>query len=407
MLTDVSIKRIKPGPAPVKVSDSGGLHLLVTATGSRLWKCAYRFAGKQRTLSFGAYPEVSLADARVRREAAKLQLRQGLDPGRTIKAKKQALVAALTSTFSAVSTEWLQRKMIREQKSGTTISRARRLLRTLNDSIGDRLLAEIEPPMLLDVMRKVEAQGNHETAARMRAIASSVFRFGIATGACKRDPAADLRGALTSAVSTSRPAIVDSAGIGALLRAIDNFEGQPVMRLALQFLSLTFVRPGELRSAEWSEIEGNLWSIPGAKMKMRAPHRIPLSTQALAVLEALRTITGKRKHLFASPRKSWQPFAPNQFNFALREMGFAQDEMVAHGFRAMASTVLNESGKWPPDVIELQLAHQERNAVRRAYNRAQRWPERVEMMQWWADHLDELRKRGEVVALPKKTVRKT
>jgi integrase len=400
VLTDLAIKRIKPSPSPIKVSDSGGLHLLVAPTGSRLWKLAYRFARKQKTLSFGAYPEVSLADARARRETAKAQLRQGIDPGKAVKAEKQAAVAALANTFDAAGTEWVERKLVKQGRSNSTVKRAQWLLSILNAAIGDKLLTEIEPPEILDVLRRIEAQSKHETAVRMRAIASSVFRFGIATGACKRDPAADLRGALTSAVSEPRPAIVKPTEIGQLMRAIDEFP-RPLMRLALKLLSLTAVRPGELLSAEWSEIENGVWSIPADKTKMRTAHRVPLSRQALAVLDELRAITGSKKHLLASPRKRGQAIAPNRFNYALREMGFRQNEMVAHGFRAMFSTLANESGQ-SSDVIELCLAHRERNKVRRAYNRAERWPERVDMMKWWADHLDELRNRGKVVALPTK-----
>jgi integrase len=412
VITDTEIKALRPKAKPYKVSDSGGLHILVMPEssklpkGSKLWKCAYRFAGRQKTLSFGSYPDVSLADARARREAAKLQLRQGIDPGHIIKAEKQAVVAARTSTFRAVADEWLDRKLIKQRRSASTIRRARRLLGVLKNTIGDRQLTEIEAPELLDVLRRVEARGNHETAMRMRAAASNVFRYGIAIGACKRDPASDLRGALTSATPTARPAVTDPAEIGKLLRAIDGLQ-RPIMRLALKLLSLTAVRPGELLSAEWSEITGDVWSVPEAKMKMRRPHRIPLSRQAKEVLAELRAITGNSRHLIASPRKRGKPYAANQLNYALRDIGFDQTQMVAHGFRAVFSTVANESGAWPPDVIELQLAHQERNKVRAAYNRAQRWPERVEMMQWLADHLDELRSHGGVIKLPgKKTTRR-
>jgi integrase len=382
MLTDLAIKRIKPGPSPVKASDSGGLHLLVTPTGGRLWKCAYRFAGKQRTLSFGAYPDVSLGAARARREAAKTQLRQGIDPGAVVKAEKQAVIAATANTFSAVCTEWIDRKLVKQKRAGTTVRRAEWLLGKLSDAVGDKQLSEIEAPDLLAVLRRAEAQDNHETAARMRAVASQIFRYGIATGRCKRDPASDLRGALTSATSTPHAAVTDPAEIGELMRAIDGFQ-RPVKRLALKILSLTAARPGELLSAEWHEIVGDVWTIPPQKAKMRREHRVPLSRQTITVLDELRTITGNSKHLLASPRKRSRSYAPNQLNDALREIGFDHDRHVAHGFRSTFSTTANESGKWSPDVIELQLAHVERNKVRGAYNRAQHWPERVDMMQWY------------------------
>jgi integrase len=403
MLTDQAIKQIKTAPSPVKIADSGGLHLLVSSAGGRLWRLAYRFAGKQRTLSFGAYPDVSLAAARARREAAKTQLRQGIDPGVVVKAEKQAVIAATANTFSAVRSEWIERKLVKQKRSDTTVRRARWLLDKLNEAVGNKQLHEIEAPELLAVLRRAEAQDNHETAARMRAVASQVFRYGIATGRCKRDPASDLRGALTSATPTPHAAVTDPSEIGQLMRAIDGFH-RPVKRLALKLLSLTAVRPGELLSAEWSEIADSVWGIPPQKAKMRREHRVPLSRQTMAVLEELQMITGNSKYLIASPRKRSKSYAANQLNDALREIGFEHDRHVAHGFRSTFSTTANESGKWSPDIIELQLAHVERNKVRGAYNRAQHWPERVEMMQWYADHLDELRGRGEVAALPKKKI---
>jgi integrase len=406
MLTDTEIKGLKPRTKPYKVSDSGGLHVLVMPEsarlpkGSKLWKCSYRFAGRQKTLSFGAYPDVGLGDARGRREAAKLQLRQGIDPGKFVKAEKQARVATTANTFAAVSDEWFQRKIVGERKSESTVKKHRILLATLKGALGDRPISEIEAPELLAVLRRVEAAGYHETVGRLRSTASRILRYGIATGRCSRDIAADLKGATTSAVSTPRAAVTDPVEVGELLRAIVGFP-RPLMRLALKLLALTFVRPGELLAAEWSEIDVDVWSIPPEKTKMRRAHHVPLSRQALEVLAELRKVTGHRKHLLASPRRHGKSVAANQFNYALREMGFTSDKHVAHGFRAMASTILNESGKWPVDVIELQLAHVERNKVRRAYNRAERWPERVALMQWWADHLDKLRDSGKVVEMPK------
>ena len=412
MLTDTEIRGLKPRAKPYKVSDSGGLHVLVMPEssrlpkGSKLWKCSYRFAGRQKTLSFGAYPDIGLGDARDQREAAKLQLRKGIDPGRIVKAEKQALGAGTANTFSAVCDEWFQRKIVGERKSGSTLKKHRILLARLKGAFGDRPINEIEAPELLAVLRRVEAAGYHETVGRLRSTASRIFRYGIATGRCSRNIAADLIGATTSAVSTPRAAVTDPIEVGNLLRAIDGFP-RPLMQLALKMLALTFVRPGELLAAEWSEIDVEVWNIPPEKSKMRRAHYVPLSRQVLEVLAELRKVSGHRKHLLASPRRHGKSVAANQFNYALREMGFTSDKHVAHGFRAMASTILNESGKWPVDVIELQLAHVERNKVRRAYNRAERWPERVALMQWWADHLDGLRERGEVVPLPKKAALRT
>jgi integrase len=402
MLTDAQVRALKPKETPFKVADGAGLYLLVQPNGSKLWRMAYRFVGKQKTLYFGIYDTVSLSDARARRDDAKRQLRSGEDPGAVVKAKKAAVVAATANTFRAVAADWFQKKMVKEGKSPSTLNKSRWVFGILNDGIGDRPINEIEAPDLLAVLRRVEAQEKYETVKRLRSTSSAIFRFGIATGACKRDPSADLRGALTSVAATPHAAVTDPADVGKLLRAIDGFKRLPTVRLALQFLALTFVRPGELCSAEWSEITGSVWDIPGPKMKMRLPHRVPLSRQAMAVLDELRAITGKRKHLFASSVKPSQPFSTNLLNVTMREIGFEHARHVPHGFRSTASTILNESSEFSPDVIELSLAHVP-TGVRAIYNRSKYWPERCELMQWYADHLDELRGRGKVVGLPRRT----
>ena len=415
MLTDTKMRSLKPATAPFKIADSGGLHVLVSPAGGKLWKLAYRFGAKQKTLSIGAYPIVSLAEARSRREIAKAQLRQGLDPGAVAQAEKQiekqAEIASTDNTFEAVAAEWKKRKLVKERKSAATLTRADWLLGTLNAGIGKQPIDKVTAPELLKILRKVEAAGRHETVARLRSVASRIFRYGIATGKCERDVAADLRGATTSAVSIPHAAIIDPTDIGVLMRKFDTLDGGKhprLMRLALRMLAYTFVRPGELRLAEWTEIDSAaaVWDIPGPRMKTRLPHRVPLSRQALAVLDELRTITGTGRYVAPSTVKPKQPLHKNSFNDALRRLGYGHDDMVAHGFRALASTTLNEMNRWPVDVIERQLAHQERNKVRRVYNRATHWPERVAMMQAWADHLDSLRGRGKVVALPKGKSRK-
>jgi integrase len=404
-LTDAKVRAEKPKEAPLKISDGGGLYVLIQPSGSKLWRMGYRVAGRQKTLAFGIYPDVSLADARARRDEARLKLRQGVDPSIVVKAEKLAVAATTANTFRAVAADWFQKKMVKEGKSPSTLKKSRWVQGILNDGIGDRAINEIEAPELLVVLRRVEAQGKYATVKRLRSTASAIFRFGIATGACKRDPSADLRGALTSVAPTPHAAVTDPADVGKLLRAIDGFERLPTVRLALKFLALTFVRPGELCSAEWSEITGSVWDIPGPKMKMRLPHRVPLSRQALAVLDELRPITGKRKHLFASSVKPSQPFTTNLLNSTMHEIGFDHDQHVPHGFRSTASTILNESGEFSPDVIELSLAHIP-TGVRGIYNRSKYWPERVALAQWYADHLDELRGRGKVVSLPRKKARK-
>jgi integrase len=389
MLTEVKVRALKAKDAPYKVADGGGLHLLVQPSGSKLWRMAYRYRGRQKTAAFGIYPAVSLAVARERREDAKRLLRLDQDPGAAVKAAK---VAIATTTFRVVSAEWMERKMVAEGRSKSTLARTRWLLDILNEGIGDKMLGEIEAPDILELLRRIEANGRHEAVVRLRSTASTIFRFGIASAYCKRDPAADLRGALTSGTSTPHAAVTDPADIGELMRAIPNVT-RPKVRLALRLLALTAVRPGEVCGAEWSEFQGDVWDIPAHRMKMRLPHRVPLSRQAVAVLDELRNITGNRKHAFASSSKPDRPFYTNRLNPALDKIGFPHDRHVAHGFRSTFSTTANESGLWSPDVIELQLAHVEQNKVRRTYNRQARWPERVAMMAWWGDHLDELRDR--------------
>jgi integrase len=404
-LSDAAVRATKPRQKPFKRADDRGLYLLVQPNGSKLWRTNYTFAGRQRTMAFGAYPDVSLSEAREARDAAKKKLRAGIDPSAVVKAEKVAEKQAIEHTFSAVSAEWLKRKMVAEGKAERTLERTEWLLGILNDGIGKTLLSEIEAPELLAVLRKVEAAGKNETVKRLRATASTVFRFGIATGVCKRDPAADLKGALTSATSTPRAAITDPVGVGELLRSIDGYK-RPMLRLALQFLALTFVRPGEVCSAEWSEINTDaVWSIPGAKMKMKKPHRVPLSKQALAVLAELRKISGDSKFLFPSRKRGRHIFA-NRLNVALREIGYDAEQVSAHGFRSTASTILNEHSEFSPDAIELSLAHVSGD-VRSVYNRAQRWIERRELAQWYANYLDGLRQRGEVVKMPKKKSMRT
>jgi integrase len=403
MLTDTALKHLKPGIKPFKRGDALGLYILVQPSGSRLWRFDYSITGRRKTAALGAYPTVSLSEAREARDTIKRQLRQGVDPGATVKAEKIAAKQAGV-TFASVAADWFQRKMVAEKKSESTLVRTQWLLGILNEGIGSSTLTEIEAPELLVVLRRVAAAGNHETVKRLRSTASNVFRFGIATGACRRDPAADLKGALTTGTSTPRSAIVDPAGVGELLRAIDGYN-KPALRLALQLLVLTFTRPGNVASAEWNEfdIDAGVWSIPGPKMKMREAFRIPLSRQALVVLNELHAITGNSKYLLPSRKRGRHIYA-NKLNIALRRIGYTADDVSAHGFRSTASTILNESGKFQPDVVEICLAHKVAG-VRGLYNRAVYWVPRCELMQWYADHLDQLRQRGEIVALKNKKIR--
>ena len=396
-LSDLAIRNAKSGRKLVKLSDGGGLQLLAQPRGAKLWRLAYRFDGKQKALAVGIYPVISLADARARRDAAKKLLANGVDPSTRRKLDK----AANANSFRVVAEELLD-KMRREGRADTTLVKTRWLLEYSFAAFGDRPIAKVSAPELLAVLRKIEARGNYETARRLRSTCGMVFRYAIATGRAERDPSVDLRGALTTPKVKHRATIIEPAAIGALLRAIDDFDGQPTTKAALRLAALVFVRPGELRHAEWKEFDFDKaeWVIPAEKMKMRRPHRVPLARQTIAVLKDLKTITGELRWLLPSISSVTRPISENTVNAALRRMGYAKDEMCGHGFRAMASTRLNEMGRWNPDAIERQLAHLEGNAVRRAYTHgAEYWSERVVMMQAWADYLDELREAGKIIQL--------
>jgi integrase len=400
-LSDLTARKVKPAAKPQKLSDGGGLHLLVQPTGSKLWRLAYRFAGKQKTLALGAYPAVSLAEARGRRDDARKLLAKGVDPSAQRKIDRQMGRNAADNSFRAVAEEVIS-KLEREGRAHTTLAKKRWLLDFAYPAFGDRPVAEITARELLAVLRQIEGRGLYETAKRLRSTTGMVFRYAIATGRAERDPSGDLRGALTMHQVSHRAAIVDPAGIGALLRAIDGFDGQPTTRAALRLAPYIFVRPGELRHAEWKEfdLDAAVWSIPAEKMKMRRQHRVSLARQSLAILRELQEITGNERWLFPSVRTLARPISENTLNAALRRLGYGAEVMTTHGFRTMAATRLNEMGCWNPDAIERQLAHQEANAVRRAYTHsAEYWSERVSMMQAWADYLDDLREGGKVLPL--------
>lgn len=402
-LTDATARNAKPAAKPQKLSDGGGLQLLVQPTGGKLWRLAYRFAGKQKTLALGVYPAVSLAEARGGRDEAKKLLAKGVDPSAQRKVDRQVGKAATDSSFRVVAEEVIS-KLEREGRAHVTLVKKRWLLDFAFPAFGDRPVAEITARELLALLREIEGRGLYETAKRLRSTCGMVFRFAIATGRADRDPSVDLRGALTTHQVSHRATIVDPAGIGALLRAIDGFDGQPTTRAALRLAAHVFVRPGELRHAEWQEfdLDAAVWSIPAEKMKMRRQHRVPLARQSLAILRDLKEITGSGRWLFPSVRTVARPISENTLNAALRRLGYGSEAMSTHGFRAMAATRLNEMSRWNPDAIERQLAHEEANAVRRAYTHsAEYWPERVSMMQAWADYLDELREAGKVLPLMK------
>lgn len=387
-LSDLKCRTARAAAKLQKFSDGGGLQLWVQPNGGRLWRLAYRFGGKQKLLALGAYPTISLADARQRREDAKRLLASGIDPAG---AKKQEQVPA--ETFRVVAAEYVV-KLKKEGRAPRTIAKVEWLLSFADPTLGDRPMRSIGAPDVLQVLREVEKRGRHESARRLRSTIGAVFRYAIATVRADSDPTIALRDALIRPTVTPRAAVTDPKALGALLRAIEAFDGQPATRAALKLMALLFPRPGELRAAEWREFDFDkaVWTVPVGRMKMRRPHQVPLSKQAIAVLKDLREITGGGDLLLPSVRATDRPISDNTLNAALRRMGYAKDEATAHGFRATASSLLNECCKWHPDAIERQLAHIENNDVRRAYVRGEHWDERVKMMQWWADYLDDLKR---------------
>ncbi|PZU07126.1 integrase arm-type DNA-binding domain-containing protein [Sphingomonas sp.] len=392
MLTYIQIASAKPSAKPFNLADSQGLFLTVKPNGSKLWRLSYRYLGRQKTFHIGPWPDVSLAEARVRRDEARKQIVAGLDPALEKKRARVSAKIAAANTFKDVAEEWVA-KCEREERAAITLDKIRWLLGMAYPMIGSLPISDISPQEVLAVLRKVEATGRYESARRMRSVLSRVFRYGIATARTDRDVAADLRGALITPKVKHLAAITTPKEVGALMRAIQGYTGHGITAIALRLSPHLFVRPGELRQAEWSEIDVDkaIWSLPAEKMKMRRPHRVPLSPQVLAMLEELRPFTGDGRFLFPSFRSPRQCMSENTINAALRRLGYAQDEMTAHGFRAMAATLLNEMGIWNPDAIEKQLAHLDTSMVRRAYTRGEYWDERVRMMQHWSDHLDELR----------------
>lgn len=395
MLTDAAIRRITPARKPFKVSDMHGLYLLVQPNGSRYWRMDYRHLDKRGTLALGVYPLVSLKEAREKRANARKLLEKGINPSSYKKLTRGVAGISASDSFKSVADEWLQ-KIEAEGRATKTLDKLRWLLGLAEPLIGNRPIAQITAPELLTVLRTVETRGRHETARRLRSTCGSVIRYAIATGRADRDITVGLQGALITPKVRHHAAIVDPRKVGPLLRAIDDYEGQPTVAIALRMAPHVFVRPGELRSAEWGEFDfaGKVWTIPGSKMKMRRPHRVPLSRQVLLLLEELRGVSGASPLLFPSIRSNERPISDNTINAALRRLGYDKDEMTGHGFRAMATSLLNETRKWHPDAIERQLAHVESNDVRRAYLRGEHWNERVRMMQFWSNYLDKLKRAG-------------
>jgi len=403
-LTDVAIRNAKPGAKPVKMADGGGLFLYITPAGGKLWRLKYRMDGKEKLLAIGAYPEIGLGEARRRREEAREMLAAGKDPSREKQREKVRSRLQAADTFKAICDEYCDKRKRDGQKgwSPATATRSEYLLSLVCGSIGKLPIGEIEPADILAAIRRIEGKGKLESARRSLQLAGAVFRYAVATARLRSDPTRDLKGALTAPTVTHYGAIIEAKKVGALLRAIDGYEGLGLTKLALQIAPHVFVRPGELRHAEWGEIdlEGALWIIPAEKMKMRKAHHVPLSRQAVALFREVQAVTGPTGYVFPSVRTRARPMSENTLNAGLRRLGYASEEMTAHGFRAMASTLLNESSKWNPDAIERALAHGADGKVRGAYHRGPHWDERVKMGQWWSDHLDALRKGADVLAFP-------
>ena len=390
-LTDTTIRNVQPTDKPQKLFDGNGLFLFVAPGGTKSWRWKYRFQGREKLLTFGMYPQISLKEARERCAESRKLLGGGIDPS----VQKKVASRAWENTFETIAREWHDNK-----KSAWSENYAEDTLERITSNIfpylGNRPINEITPPELLSVLRKIEARGAAYQANRIRETCSQVFRYAIATGRAERDTAADLRGALKTHVITPRAAITDPEEVGGLLRAIDGYTGSFVTKCGLQLLALTFLRPGEVRLGEWAEIDidEKLWRIPAKRMKMRLDHLVPLSTQACVILEELRKLTGRGQLMFPGLRAPLAPISDATFIAALRRMDFEKDEMCAHGFRSMASTILNEQG-YPADAIEKQLAHNPRNKIRGIYNRAEYLPERRKMMQDWGDYLSELKKKAQ------------
>ncbi|MBA2466574.1 MAG: integrase arm-type DNA-binding domain-containing protein [Sphingomonas sp.] len=391
-LTDTAIRAAKHGDNPIKLFDANGLYLLLQPSGGKLWRLKYRYAGRELKLSFGRYPDVGLKEARRRRDEARQLLATGLDPAEQKRARQEAEALSAAMTFSVIGEEYLTKAGL-EGREAVTIAKSRWLMSLLAADLGHRPIADIKAAELLTVLKKVEAKGHLETARRMRSLAGRIFRHAIATARAEHDPSSQLRGALIVPRVVHHSALFDETSVGGLLRAIDCYNGQPLTSIALRLTPHLFVRPGELRRAEWVEfdLKGGLWTIPASKMKMREPHRVPLSKQSIGLLEDAQALSVNQRYVFSSLYPGNRPMSENTINSALRRLGYTGSEMTAHGFRSTASSLLNESGRWSPDAIERALAHRDSNSIRGTYHRGAHWDDRVRMAQWWSDYLDRLR----------------
>ncbi len=393
-LTHIAIAKAVATSKPLRLSDGDGLYLLVQLGGRKLWRFRYTFAGRENMLSFGSFPATSLFEARSRRDEARRLIESGMDPAAKRRLDKIAAGNAARNTFGAVAEEYLDHLSARGAAE-TTKDKNRWMLQQLAAPLSKRPIAEITAAEVLEVLKRIEKSGRRETAKKLRGSIGRVFRLAVSTLRATTDPTVALRGALLPPKVQHRAAIIDERRLGELMCSIDEYDGWPTIRAALQLIALTMTRPGDIRGMRRSELdlEGARWRIPAERMKMRRPHDVPLSRQAVAILRDIWPLSDYGDLVLPSIRTNRRPLSENSMNSALRRMGYAQEEMTSHGFRSTASTILNERG-FDPEVIEAALAHQDENAIRRTYNRATYWPERVKLMQQWADLLDEFRRLG-------------
>lgn len=396
-----ALRAAKPKDKPYKLADEKGLFLLIQPSGGMLWRMKYRIDGRdadgqakrvEKKLALGTYPEVSLKDARERRDEARRLMAAGVDPAEQKRQDKHAAKLSAVNSFNAVAKLYIDKNR-RDGLAEATVRKREWFLSLIERTLGKRPIAEIAPFEILEAVRPFEAAKNDEKAHRTLQFVGQVFRYAVACQLAPSDPTRDLRGALTNRKPKHLAAILEPKKVGELLRAISGYEGQPLTQIAMLLSALVFVRPGELRQAEWCEIDMDaaVWHIPAAKMKARRDHHIPLSKQAIALFKQAQVLSGRGRYVFPSIRSVTRPMSENTVNAALRRLGFTGDEMTAHGFRAMASTLLNESRKWSADAIERALAHKDKDPIRSAYHRGMHWDERVQMAQWWSDHLDHLK----------------
>jgi integrase len=391
----LAITKAAPESQPYKLSDGFGLHLLVRPSGSKLWRFRYRFSGRENMLALGTFPITSLADARTKRDEARKLLAAGIDPSAQRKQEKISAAVSARNTFGAIAAEVIENKQANEAAS-STLSKNKWLLENLAKPLAYRPITEITAAEVLDLLKRIEKSGRRETARRLRGLIGSVFRYAIVTLRATSDPTTATHGALLAPKVKNRAAIVDEKRFGGLMRAIDDYDGWPTLTAALKFTALTFARPGEVRGAKRAEFDfrNAVWHIAPGRTKMRRPHDVPLSRQAIEVVQDIWSLSDHGELVFPSIRSNRKPLSENAMNSALRRMGYTQDEMTAHGFRASASTILNSRG-FNGDVIEASLGHQDENEIRRIYNRSKYWPERVKLMEDWANLIDEFRNASE------------